>query len=105
MQIGREGTEAAYWLRYAICPDGSHVHGRANVDGSCVRVHPWASCGRPWTSICCGSSPILLLTCGRAGLRNLFRFLNGIAGTASPLSSTQQPMDQVFFNGITCHQN
>ena len=33
---------------------------------------------------------------GRAGLRNLFRFLNGIAGTASPLSSTQQPMDQVF---------
>ena len=26
----------------------------------------------------------------------LFRFLNGIAETASPLSSSQQPMDQVF---------
>src|SRR6267142_7265300 len=25
--------------------------------------------------------------------------LNGIAGTASPLSSTQQPMDQVFLTG------
>src|SRR5450756_701454 len=26
MQIGREGTEAAYRLRRAICPYGSHVH-------------------------------------------------------------------------------
>src|SRR5512139_884300 len=25
MQIGREGTEAADWLRGAICPDGSRV--------------------------------------------------------------------------------
>jgi hypothetical protein len=33
---------------------------------------------------------------GRAELRNLFRFLNGIAETASPLSSSRQPMDQVF---------
>jgi hypothetical protein len=35
-------------------------------------------------------------TSGRAELRKLFRFLNGIAGTASPLSSAQQLMDQVF---------
>ena len=39
MQIRREGTEAAYWLRGAICPDSSHVHGRSDVDGSRVRVH------------------------------------------------------------------
>ena len=39
MQIGREGTEAADWLRRTICPDGSHVHGRPDVDGSRVRVH------------------------------------------------------------------
>jgi hypothetical protein len=25
MEIGREGSEAAYWLRRAICPYGSHV--------------------------------------------------------------------------------
>jgi hypothetical protein len=39
MQIGREGTEAADWLRCAICPHGSHVHSRSDVDGSRVRVH------------------------------------------------------------------
>src|SRR3982074_917213 len=39
MQIGREGTEAADWLRGAICPDSCHVHGRSDVDGSRVRVH------------------------------------------------------------------
>ena len=33
---------------------------------------------------------------GRAGLRDPFKFLNGIAEMASPLSSAQQPMDQVF---------
>jgi hypothetical protein len=39
MQIRREGTEAAYWLRGAICPDSSHVHGRSDIDGSRVRMH------------------------------------------------------------------
>lgn len=39
MQIGREGTETVDWLRCAICPDGRHMHGGANVDGSRVRVH------------------------------------------------------------------
>ena len=39
MEIGRKGSEAAYWLRCAICPDGSHVYGRPNVNGGCVRVH------------------------------------------------------------------
>jgi hypothetical protein len=39
MQIGREGTEAADWLRGAICPDSCHVYGRSDVDGSRVRVH------------------------------------------------------------------
>src|SRR4030081_3763112 len=39
MQIGSEGTEAADWLRGAICPDSCHVHGRSDVDGSRVRVH------------------------------------------------------------------
>jgi hypothetical protein len=38
MQIGREGTEAAYRLRRAICPYGSHVHSRPDIDGSRVRV-------------------------------------------------------------------
>jgi hypothetical protein len=31
MQIGREGTKAAHWLRCAICPYGSHVHSRSDV--------------------------------------------------------------------------
>jgi hypothetical protein len=39
MQIGREGPEAANWLRCAICTDSRHMHGGANVDGSSVRVH------------------------------------------------------------------
>jgi hypothetical protein len=38
MQIGREGAEAAYWLRRAICSDSSHVHRRSDVNGSRVRV-------------------------------------------------------------------
>src|SRR5665647_3511729 len=41
MQIGREGTEAAHRLRRAICPYGSHVHSRPDVDGSRVRVDHW----------------------------------------------------------------
>src|SRR5664280_1624046 len=38
MQIGRECTEAAYRLRRAIRPYGSHVHSRPYVDGSRVWV-------------------------------------------------------------------
>src|SRR4029077_17579285 len=38
MQIGREGTETADWLRCAICPDSRHVHGGANVAGSPARM-------------------------------------------------------------------
>lgn len=38
MQIGREGTEAAHWLRRAIRPYRSHVHSRPDIDGSRVRV-------------------------------------------------------------------
>ena len=39
MQIGGEGTEAADWLRCAICPHGRHVHGGPDVNGSGVRMH------------------------------------------------------------------
>lgn len=38
------------------------------------------SCGRPWTSIHCGSSPILLLPKRKGWAAQLVRFLNGIAG-------------------------
>src|SRR6202035_2573116 len=41
MEIGREGSEAAYWLSRAIRPYGSHVYGRPHVNGGCVRVHHW----------------------------------------------------------------
>ena len=38
MQIGREGPEAADWLRRTICSYGSHVHRRPDIDGGSVRV-------------------------------------------------------------------
>jgi hypothetical protein len=41
MQIGREGTKAADWLRRAISPYGSHMHCRSDVDGGGVRVDQW----------------------------------------------------------------
>lgn len=39
MEVGGEGAEAAYWLRCAIRPHGSHMHGRPNIDGRRVRMH------------------------------------------------------------------
>jgi hypothetical protein len=47
MQIGREGTKAADWLRCAIGPYGSHMHCRSDVDGGCVRVDHGHHAGDP----------------------------------------------------------
>ena len=45
IQIGREGTKAADWLRCAIGPYGSHMHCRSDVDGGCVLVDHWHRAG------------------------------------------------------------
>jgi len=39
VQIGRKGTEAAHRFGRVICPYGSHVHGRSDVNGSRIRVN------------------------------------------------------------------
>ena len=62
VRIGREGAEAAYWFRRAICSYGSHVHGSPDIDGSRVRVWTIAIARSILDFDLLGSSPILLLT-------------------------------------------
>ena len=96
MQIIGEGAERADRLRVAVRSDRRHMHLGADVDGGRVgmdgghRAAVWTACScEPWQH---------LPECqnGGAGLREEINFLTGIAATASPLSSAQQPMDHVF---------
>src|SRR3954468_9264645 len=105
MQIPREGTEAAYWLRGAICPDSSHVHGRSDVDGSRVRVDH-----RHLTAV-------LRLRSFGTHLQFLLLTLAEGLGCAIHQIPNRDRRDGVttfkratahgpgFFDGVTCHQN
>ena len=96
MQVGRERAETTDWLRRAICSYGSHVHGRPDIDGSRVRMHHRHRAVDFGLRSVAVHSPILLLTPVEGLGCAIGQIPNGIAGTASPLSSAQQPMGQVF---------
>jgi hypothetical protein len=63
---------------------------------------PSASCGRSWLLTSSGSCPILLLKVAEGLGRAIDQIPKRDRRTASPLSSAQRPMGQVF-NGVTCH--
>ena len=102
MQIGREGPEAAHRLRRTICAHGSHVHGRPDVDRSCVRVNQ-----RHCATDLVGRSVLTHLQSssrGRKGWAALsINFLNGITERRHHSQARNSPWTK-FFYGVTCHQ-
>jgi hypothetical protein len=94
LQITGAGAEGAHRLAVPIRRDCRDVHPCTDID--CRRI----GMGRHEVSL--RARPLRLghdtssQSSGGAGLRREINFLTGIAATASPLASPQQPMGHVF---------
>src|SRR4051795_7100057 len=101
MQVGGEGPEGPHRLRIAAGTDRCHVQGGADVNGP--HGDGPGQCPAPGgsASVASWQAPPLDQG-GGAGLRERINFLTGIA-LASPLSSPQQPVGQVWYRGLA-HQ-
>ena len=96
MQINREGTEAAYRFRRAICIHRSHVHGSPDVNRGRVRMDHRHRATNPVCRFVAAHANPPIRGKGWAALLN--NFLNGIATGVTNLTcaKTHGPC---FFGG------